>query len=110
MARTAHQAEQQALTTTALALAVLATALLPTPAPVALVAGVLVQYAALALAGGALRLDLPQLLAGHHQTLRAITAGTLLTLAAALHTLTTITTQALATTAHRIAPKPPSRP
>ncbi|MFG3051883.1 hypothetical protein ACGFZP_13160 [Kitasatospora sp. NPDC048239] len=104
MARTAAPAEQQALTTTALALAVLAATLLPAPALAAVTTAILAQYAVLALAGTALRLDLPQLIAGHHHTLRAIAAGSLLTLAATLRALATAALWVLTTSAHHIAP------
>jgi hypothetical protein len=109
MARTASAAEQQALTTTSLALAGLTTQLVPGTITAAL-AAVVAHYLLLCGAAAALRLHIPALLAGHHSTIRAITAGTLLTLAAALRALTAAALWALTTSAHHIAPtNPPTR-
>ena len=106
MTRTAAPAEQQALTTTAVALSGLTTQLVPGTLAIVL-AAITTQYTILAGAALLLRLNLPALLAGHHHTLRAITAGTLLTAAALIHTIATLTTQAITSSAHHIAPTHP---
>ncbi|MGW6912570.1 hypothetical protein ACWGB8_01910 [Kitasatospora sp. NPDC054939] len=107
MARHATPAEQQALSVSSLALAALTAQLVP-GILTAVLAAVLAHYLILYTAALTLRLDPAQLLAGHHDTLRAITAGTLLTIAAALHAITTLTTHALTTTARHITPQPPA--
>ncbi|MFD0405595.1 hypothetical protein [Kitasatospora sp. NPDC127116] len=107
MARTAAPAEQQALTTTSLALAGLAATQTPGAAVTTLLAAVLTQYAVLALAAALLRLNLPHLLAGHHNQLRVTAAALLLGAAHGLRAATTAVLWALTSTAHAIAPNQP---
>ncbi|MGW2371683.1 hypothetical protein [Kitasatospora sp. NPDC001683] len=107
MARTAAPSEQQALTTISVALALLTANLTPGAAVTTLLTAVLTQYAVLALAAAALRLRLPDLLAGHHRQLRATAAALLLTAALALRVTTTAILWALTQTAHQVAPAQP---
>ncbi|MFF0409079.1 hypothetical protein ACFYUY_01415 [Kitasatospora sp. NPDC004745] len=104
MARTAAPAEQQALTTISLAFASLAATQTPGAAVVTLPLAVLAHYGVLAAAALLLRLDLPQLLAGHHRQLRATAAAMLLAAAHALRAATTAVLWALTASAHAIAP------